>query len=107
MEYKVNIFSLLIIAAILGCGLIDGKAASPGLEKAVGEVNINSKNEIRWEGLLLSHTVSPFKKCFTNWFFERVKPIFLFRTGFGRYLKNFSRPPLVNTVFNHISINAP
>ena len=109
MKYKANVFSLLIIAGILGYYLIDenGKAMSSDFEKSGGEVNINSKNDMRWEDILLSHTVSPFKKCFTSLFFERVKPIFLFRASFGLYFKAFLPSPAANIVFDQISINAP
>lgn len=107
MEYKVNIFSLVIITGILGSCLMYGKAVSSDPRESGGGICVNFKNDVQCDGLFLSHTVSQVKKHSTNLLWERVQPIFLFRVSFGLYFKTFFPSPVVNMIFGQISINAP
>src|SRR5690554_1396406 len=107
MKKRINIFSLIVIAAILVSSLTIGKAVASDFKELGKELNISSKNGMQLESLFLSQTASPVKKCFTGLFFERVRSIFFFRASFSLYLETYLLSPPVKAAFIHISINAP
>ena len=107
MGYKINFFTFVIIAGILGSILVIDSGFPASSPEWQGESHLEEDNGFRLEGILLSHSASPLKKCFSGLYLECLRPFFFLRMDFSFYLKGFFQSPPVKTFFDSILIHAP
>lgn len=107
MEYKLNIFSLIILVGILGTGLHGGKSEASDFKDWQDAFQVISKNDLSGESLLFSRAVSPLKKCCQSLFFERERSVTFFSPRFFLFIRDVLPSAAANAIFGPININAP
>ncbi|MEX2593118.1 MAG: hypothetical protein WD426_10090 [Anditalea sp.] len=108
MEYRVNIFSLVLIAGIAASSIINGRSSfKSGFGTTVQESKVNKEERATWVGLGSSTKALLLKKCFSDFIFEigefPLKP----GNNFWLLQEYFPLFSVRNVFYHHIAINGP
>lgn len=108
MEYKINIFSLILVAAIATSSIFSGHAkgafSSPTSSK---EFRFQAKDHVKLEGTHVRQAAPTLIKCVLNLFSEEAPCFILFDDGRHEKLKSHLIPVSFKTFFYQNTINAP
>lgn len=109
MELRINLFYLIMIAAIATSSMKEGKTSSPSRSGIVSsELQLNGRECLKLDGLRLHHKTFSSKKYGSEGVFEGSGLLISSYSGFDHFIKNLLVFPVLDNLFyHHITINAP
>lgn len=108
MEYKINIFSLILVAAIATSSIFSGYAKGAfGSPMPSKEFGFQAKDHLKLEGTHIRQAAPTLIKCVLNLFSEEAPCFILFNDGRHEKLKSHLVSVFSKTFFYQNIINAP